>query len=88
MLLSIAYLLCALYSTDRGDRPDKPNIALLFTDGGSNDPPATLIAARRARVNGIKLVVIAVTNWINMNEVSEIKSERHQAGRNRCTSND
>ena len=58
------------HSADRGDRPDKPNIALLFTDGNSNDQEATLNAAREARVAGIKLVVIAVTNWINMIEVS------------------
>ena len=54
------------YSADRGDRADKPNIALLFTDGNSNDQEATLNAAREARVAGIKLVVIAVTNWNNM----------------------
>ena len=29
--------MCCAYSADRGDRPDKPNIALLFTDGNSND---------------------------------------------------
>ena len=38
-----------MYNSNNGDRSDKPNVALVITDGKSNDRQRTLTNAREAR---------------------------------------
>ena len=57
------------------DRPAIKNVAILFTDGGSNDFEETIKEARLAREQGIILIVIAITDWVNQIEVNEIATD-------------
>ena len=59
----------------RGDRPDVPNIGILITDGASNvEGHRTIPSANRAKDDGIRLLVIGVTNRINERELKGISS--------------
>ncbi len=50
----------------QGDRPHLKNLAVIFTDGGSNSFDATIAEARRTREAGIHIIVVAVGGWLNM----------------------
>lgn len=58
-----------------GDRPDLRNIAILMTDGGSNDFSETLKEARLAREAGITMISVGIKDWVNMVEIREIASD-------------
>lgn len=63
------------HSVNKGDRPDRRNIIFFFTDGNSNDFAMTLEEARKTRNAGITIIAIAVTTWIQMDEIREIASD-------------
>ena len=64
-----------MFTTANGSRSDRNNVAVLFTDGGSNNFAETLMRAREAKAAGISILVVAITNWVNMLEVREIATD-------------
>ena len=59
----------------RGDRPDVPNIAILITDGVSNvNERNTIPFADQAKRDGIRILVIGVTDKIDERELIAISS--------------
>ena len=58
----------------RGDRRDVPNVAMVFTDGNSNDMKKTLQEAYLCKKEGIHVIVVAVSTWIRTNELDAIAS--------------
>lgn len=50
-------------------------IAVILTDGNSDNFLETIEEAKKARSAGITLIVIPVTDWLNMLEIKEIASD-------------
>ena len=64
-----------MFTGRRGARSQTNRVAVVFTDGGSNNFQETLKMAREARQSGITLLVVAVGNWVNWLEVNEVASD-------------
>lgn len=64
-----------VFTSGRGDRSNSPNIAVVVTDGASNDPAATLREAALARAQGITLLAVGVGPWVDPLELSAIASQ-------------
>ena len=64
-----------MFLQSAGDRATFRNVMVVFTDGGSDNFEQTLDEARKARLKGITVLVIAVTDWINYVEVREVASD-------------
>ena len=56
--LAINNLYESMYTSSAGDRRDVDNVALLFTDGRSENRLQTLEQARAARARGIHFIVV------------------------------
>ncbi|CAH1788337.1 unnamed protein product [Owenia fusiformis] len=66
----------SMFTSQNGDRPDVPNVALVLTDGNSNvNELETLPQAREARNAGIHLFAAAVGKEINMGELRGIATD-------------
>jgi len=63
-----------MFSGQRGDSTNRPNVGLIVTDGRSNDPIQTWTRARTARANGISLLAVGVGNNIRPKELEAIAS--------------
>ena len=56
--------------TQKGDRSKVPNLAFLITDGASNiNPGKTIPYANRARGDGIIMLAVGITDFINVTEL-------------------
>ena len=64
-----------MYSTGNGDRPDINNVIVLITNGGSSNFDATLEEAVLAKLAGITIIVVSVSNWYNEFEIKQIASD-------------
>ena len=65
-----------MFAPTNGDRESAQNIAIIFTDGGSNiEEEMTVQYAIDARVKGIHIIVVAVGEDRNMLELQGIASE-------------
>ena len=60
---------------NQGDRSDSPNIAIILTDGKSDDPIDTQNEALEARKAGIHIVAIGVGESINLPELKGIATD-------------
>ena len=60
---------------NQGDRSDSPNIAIILTDGKSDDPTDTQNEALEARKAGIHIVAIGVGESINLPELKGIATD-------------
>ena len=58
-----------------GDRPNVPNVAIIVTDGQSNNPPLTAIEARKARAKGITILALGVGRGIGKAELNEMATD-------------
>ena len=58
-----------------GDRPTVPNVAIIVTDGQSNNPPLTAIEARKARAKGITILALGVGHGIRKSELNEMATD-------------
>ena len=58
-----------------GNRTPMRDIAVIFTDGGSNNMKNTIEEAKKAREAGITILVVAVSEWVQKNEIKEIASD-------------
>lgn len=64
-----------VYVDGRGDRPDKPNVAVIITDGHSNvDSHLTGMEALQTRDAGIRIFVIGVGNNQSIPELQSMAS--------------
>lgn len=77
------------FTSENGDRPGIPNIAILMTDGPSNRRQSeTIPLAQEAHARGIFVFVIAITHRISEAEVKAISSPPHEEYKNWITIGD
>ena len=66
------------FNTSYGARPKSsaiPRIAIVVTDGKSNDPPTTIAAAEIAHSEGILSYAVGIGDNVNMTELSVIATD-------------
>ncbi|KAJ8314221.1 hypothetical protein KUTeg_008782 [Tegillarca granosa] len=71
---AIDYLLKHSFTSQNGDRSDAPNIAVIITDGQSNNRQATIKEANMLHNRGITTVAIGIGSGINRLELEAIAS--------------
>ena len=64
-----------VFGANGDPRPDKRQVAVVFTDGNSNDVDATLNGAAAAKERNIEFIVVAMGKWVNTVEVRGIASD-------------
>lgn len=66
-----------IFSMAGGEDTRLRNIAVLITDGNSNDFAETIAAAKELKLRGVGILVLTIGNvdWINFNEIYEISSD-------------
>lgn len=63
------------FTIEKGDRPQAPNIAIVITDGESNDNKTrTIPEAQLAKNAGITMFAVGITNFVNKTELRGIAS--------------
>ncbi|RUS89867.1 hypothetical protein EGW08_002397 [Elysia chlorotica] len=72
---AITYMDSTMFKTANGDRPEVPNIAIILTDGKSNRPEETKLAAARAKNNGIVIFSVGVGNGTSRSELMDMASD-------------
>ncbi|GFR96541.1 collagen alpha-5(VI) chain [Elysia marginata] len=72
---AIRYMDTIMFKTANGDRPGVPNIAVIMTDGTSNNPEETRTAAALARANGINVFSLGVGNKTSRTELHDMASD-------------
>ena len=50
-------------------------MAVIFTDGGSNNFKQTIEEAKKVRMADITLIVVAVSDWVNTAEINEMATD-------------
>jgi len=63
-----------MFTEANGDRLNVTNVAVFFTSARSRDPAATQQQADLARRAGISIIVVALGNWLDMDEIKAIAS--------------
>ena len=58
-----------------GDRPNVPNVAIIVTDGQSNNPTLTAAEAKKARDKGITIIALGVGHGIRKSELNEMATD-------------
>lgn len=71
---ALAALRNDIFTSGNGDRSDYPSIAVLLTDGVSNDQAATLREAMAVRAQGITLIAVGIGPSPNIQELDGIAS--------------
>ena len=61
-----------MFTAANGDRPGVPNVAIVITDGDSNDREQTVQAAVKAKQADIDIVSIGIGGWVNVDELDAI----------------
>jgi hypothetical protein len=69
---ALRYAYQDMFTSSHGDRSGVKNVLVLVTDGASDNKEATLEAAREARKRGIHIFVVAVGNWLDVQEINAI----------------
>lgn len=69
---AITYMRDHMFTPSEGARSDVPRIAILLTDGDSNDPAAAVAAANQARNANISLIALGIGNRVNQQELAGI----------------
>ena len=64
----------SIFSQGVGDRPNAVNLAIVITDGSSNQPEETVKEARLARGRGVHLISVGIGNWLDKYELRSIAS--------------
>lgn len=59
-----------MFNISTGDRSNAPNLAIIMTDGNSDDKEKTLAAAKLVRMFGISISVIPIGENIDMSEIT------------------
>ena len=58
-----------------GDRPSVPNVAIIVTDGQSNNPALTAAEAKKARAKGITILALGVGHGSKKSELNEMATD-------------
>ena len=66
---ALDFLRTTMFSVQTGDRPDVPNVAVLLTDGSSNDRKATIEAALKVK-KVAHVVVLGIGGWTDEQELN------------------
>ncbi len=66
---AIRYMREEMFSNNNGQRDDAANIAVIVTDGASNNKEATLAQAFLAKKQAIHIIVISLGSWIDREEL-------------------
>lgn len=61
-----------MFTAANGDRPGVQNVAIVITDGDSNDREQTVQAAVKAKQADIDIVSIGIGGWVNVDELDAI----------------
>ena len=64
-----------MFTAAQGDRPDYPNIAIILTDGKSDNTSDTLTEALAARKAGIHVIAVGVGASIGLFELNGIATD-------------
>ena len=64
--------MCNTYS---GDRPNIPNLAIVLTDGNSNNPALTKTEAEKLRKAGTTVLAIGIGSGISKAELNSIATD-------------
>lgn len=64
-----------MFTTANGDRSNVPNIAIVLTDGNSNNHPQTVKEANNAHQQGINVFSIGIGSGISKAELNDIASD-------------
>ena len=71
---ALEYLREIMFSAENGDRSNYRDIAVLITDGESNNKDETLSQAVLTKSGGIHVVTVGIGNWLDMNELENMAS--------------
>ena len=71
---ALAFLRNVMFTSANGDRADVKNVAVVITDGESDNRTATLQEAVRAMNDGTHMIALAVGNWLDRYEINSIAS--------------
>ncbi|KAH9491828.1 Cartilage matrix protein [Bulinus truncatus] len=63
-----------LFSEEAGGRPDAPDIVVIMTDGQSNHPSATKLAAEKLKKTGVKTMAVGITDSVDKEELEILAS--------------
>lgn len=72
---TLAYMRDVMFQKHNGARESVPHIAIILTDGHSNDPLYTMEEARKAREAGITVFAVGVGDDISAYELANIASD-------------
>lgn len=72
---ALSLLRSSVFTAASGDRPTAPNIAIVITDGQSNDPLSTAAQAKALRQSGTILFSIGVGSGVNAKELNNMASD-------------
>lgn len=72
--VALEYMRTTMFNGTKGDRPNVDNVAILMTDGKSDNTSLTVAAARRAKEQGVTIYAIGIDNP-NTVELDDIASE-------------
>ena len=64
-----------VFTVSGGDRRNFPNVAVVVTDGASQDHVRTIQEAVKLRVNGVTILTVAIGNWLNEEEIAGITTD-------------
>lgn len=64
-----------MFTQPNGDRPGIPNIAIVMTDGRSNNPPNTANEAKKVQKAGINVYAVGIGKGIDRNELNTIATD-------------
>jgi len=67
-----------MFTSGRGDRSDKPNIAVVITDGASSNKDDTIKQVQEAKSRGIHFIVVSIGSWIDIEELQGMASYPHE----------
>lgn len=68
-----------VFSTNFGDRPYVPNVALILTDGRPTDPTTVQAAIDQVHAANVMTYVIGITNLIDVATLQQLSSPPHKA---------
>ena len=64
-----------IFQTSYGDRPKVPNVAIVITDGQSDNTTSTLQESNLAKSSNITMFVVGISDMINEAELKAMASE-------------
>ena len=72
---ALRLLLTTMFRPEYGSRPDVKHVAIILTDGTSQDPKATQEVAKACREANIQLFAIGIGEYVSYSELRGIASE-------------